>query len=235
MTQRLWPALLLLLGGTGIATATPILGILDLMGSDPLSVPPVAFSNQPVGGSFTVVFQAYESNIFFGGPINLYAFNFDLTYDPSVIHATQIQELGYFAQNGLGLYYNLTQGQITNIGDVVAGPGPGENLQYSTQAFGADSLLAITFVAVGSGQTTITIPQNGDLYYSDSNGNLTTPIVGSDQVNVYQLVGTGAPSSTPEPGSAGMLACGGLVLLGFGATRRQRAKPRQSLGGGNLH
>lgn len=226
MTQRLWPALLLLLGAAGMATATPILGIFDVTGINPAADPPVAFSNQPVGASFTVLFQAYESNIFFGGPINLYAFNFDLTYDPSVIQATQIQELGYFAQNGLGLYYNLTQGQITNIGDVVAGPGPGENLQYSTQEFGADNLLAITFMAVGAGETTITIPQNGDLYYSDSNGNLTTPIVGSDQVNVYQLVGRGAPSPTPEPGSAGMLACGGLALLGFGAMRRQRARPR---------
>ena len=226
MTQRLWPALLLLLGGAGIATATPILGIWDLMGIDPVGVPPLAISNQPVGGSFTVVFQAYEPNISLGGPINLSAFNFDLTYNPSVIQAIQIQELGYFAQNGLGLYYNLTQGQITNIGDVVAGPGPGENLQYSTQTFGADNLLAITFVAVGSGQTTITIPQNGDLYYSDSNGNLTTPIVGSDQVNVYQLLGRGAPSPTPEIGSAAMLACGALALLGFWAIRGQRARLR---------
>jgi hypothetical protein len=214
MNQRLWPALLLILGAASIAPAAPVLSMFDPSGSFSAGPPPVASSVDPLHGTFIVLFQVAGSS-FGTGPSDLYGFNFDLTYNPAVVQAVSIQEQGYFAQNGLGLGYNLVQGLITNINDVVAGPGPGENLQDAVEPFAADTLFAITFEAVGQGQTTITIPDNADLFLSDSNGNLTTPIVGSDNVIVYPVTG---PPTAPEP-AAIALAGGGLVLLSLWARR----------------
>lgn len=215
---------LILLGAACTLPAGLVLAPVDPTEGTDGALPPVTFKTIEAGQRFAVNFDAY-GDIYGFGPSDLYAFNFDLTYDPSVLAVTGVQEQGYFANNGLGLYYQLAPGRITNIGDVVAGPGPGENLQCTFGYRSGDPLVAVSFVVVGSGTTEITIQQNGDLYYADSNGNLSTPLVGTEVVSVEPLLGSGAPPSTsavPEPRSAATMALAGLAMLGFGVIRKHR-------------
>ena len=223
--KSIFTASLFLFAFAPAAQCAPVLSIFSPEGSFNPTPPTQAIDQGVVGETFIMLFLASGDSFGIGdGPSDLAAFSFDLSFNPSVLQVAPggVVENGYFAQNGVGLYssVNNATGLISDISDSKTGPGPGENLTYSQPLDGSDTLLTIAFTAVGAGATGISVLQNGDLYFADSNGNFTTPTTGSAEVVVSPVLGGPAPSA-PEPETAGLLACAGVVLI-IGARMRMR-------------
>lgn len=142
-----------------------------------------------VGGSTSV-------NVNVAGLTDLYAFQFDVIFNPAVLAAVSVTEGSLFSSVGVffspGIIDNAA-GTITFIGDSLSGPGPGITLD--------GTLAQILFNAIGPGSSNID-PSNVILL--DSNLNDIAASIVSGSVNVT--------SAIPEPGSA-MLLSGALALL----------------------
>lgn len=214
--------ILAVLVSASAAQCTSVLSIYDPQAPFSYTAPAEAQSVDYVGQIFTVEILASGPAFFSGaGPSDLYGYSLDLTFDPSDLQvlADGVTEQGYFAQNGVSFYDSVDNGAglISYISDEISGPGPGENLAESGPGLNADELASITFQAVGSGSSTINIPNDGNLYFVDSQGNFTTPITGIDDVTTFPLLGSSAP--TPEPGTAGSIAIAGIGLLALARSR----------------
>ncbi len=134
---------------------------------------------------------------------DLYAFQFDLSFDPAVLSAQLVTEAGYFLSNGVSFSpgaIDNTTGTISFIADTLSGSGPGFS--------GQTSLGTVTFMAVGPGIASVA-PMNVVLL----DGNLSEiPAAASGaQVNV-----SGA-TITPEPSS---LISVGMIVLAIIVSRR---------------
>lgn len=221
-------AALLSMAATGFAD--PVINVFDQNGFGLIAPdsPASSIDFLNTGDQFTVRFEASGELSLqnpAAGPGDLYGFQLDVSFDPTLVQLVNIQEDGYFAQNGTGLSYSigaLSSGELLYVGDTQASAAPGENLTNSSPGWG-DPLVELTFVAIAPGQTTVSIPQNSDLYFEDSNGNYTIPAAGTDYIDVSgsPTLGSGGPQVVPEP-AAWRLTTGGLLFLGLAARRRRR-------------
>jgi general secretion pathway protein D len=154
-----------------------------------------------VGGSTSV-------NVNVAGLTDLYAFQFDVVFNPAVLSALSITEGTLFSSVGVffssGTISN-TAGTITFIGDSLSGPGPGVSLD--------GTLAQIVFSALSPGSSSIGL---SNVILLDSNLSDIPASVVSGSVDV---------TGVPEPNSA-MLLLGALTLLGL---VRHRFRARQHL------
>ncbi|MFN0167837.1 MAG: cohesin domain-containing protein [Bryobacteraceae bacterium] len=136
------------------------------------------------------------------GISDLYAWQFDIAFNPAVLSANNVTEGALFSSVGVffspGTIDN-TAGTITFIGDSLSGPGPG----ISTDG----TLAQIVFTAIGPGSSVIDL---SNVILLDSNLNDITASAVSGSVTVV-----------PEPSYLTVLGASFIVLLA-----RLRRSPR---------
>lgn len=183
------PMLLLALGAGPVAATTVSLV------ADPAAV--------PVGGGFAV-------DVHVADVTDLFAFQFDLAFDPAVVQASAVLEGGFLASGGGAT--SFIPGSIDNLAGTVSftantllGPAGG--------ASGDGVIVRLLFQALAGGQSELLLDNlvllDGALADIDAT-------VSSGRITVA------VPGTVPEPASA-MLAAIALAALGARARRRPRA------------
>jgi hypothetical protein len=157
--------------------------------------------------TFVTAGSPVSLNVNMSGFSDLYAFQFDIGFNPSLLSASTVTEGSLF--NNLGAFFSpgFTDnigGSITFISDALSGPGPG------LSADGA--LVKLTFQAVGAGATSIDL---SNVVLLDSNLN---DISASPESATVTITGT---SAAPEPGAWAVLALL-LPAMGIAAARKPR-------------
>ena len=135
------------------------------------------------------------------GVSDLYAWQFDIAFNPAVLSANNVTEGGLFSSVGVffspGSIDNAA-GTITFIGDSLSGPGPG----ISTNG----TLAQISFTSIGSGNSGIDL---ANVILLDSGLNDVAATSSGAEVTV---------TATPEPGSILLLVTG----IGVGCFLKRR-------------
>jgi hypothetical protein len=137
---------------------------------------------------------------------DLYAFQFDLSFDPSILSAVEVTEGPFLPFGGSTFFLPGTiddgTGTITFNADSLIGPVPGVD--------GNGILAVIEFAALAPGTSSISL---SNVQFFDSNLN---------PINVTTLDGAVSVQAVPEP-SAFL-----LVLVALGLTTLAAAKKRRS-------
>jgi hypothetical protein len=167
-----------------------------------LSLQPPATAVQ-VGGSFSV-----QLNV--SGASNLYGWQVDVSFDPSVIHALSTSEGTFLSSGGFTTFFsngtlNNTLGLVDNMLATRLGSVPGAN--------GNGLLATLNFQAVGPGVSSITLgnvvlasPSGGSLPLGGLSG-ASVSVAGPDTSQVPTLGSMGLGLLT-----LGLLASGGRLL-----------------------
>ena len=178
-----------------LAACTPLL-------ADTISVQPVA-PTVTVGQTFTL-------SVEMSGATDLYGFQFDLGFNPTVLMATSVTEGAFLGTGGPTIFVPGTidnvGGSITANADILNGAVSGVN--------GSGDLLDVTFQALSGGSSSVQI---FNLFALNSFGQGLTVNTASSTVTVSGV------SSVPEPGTDLLLTAGVLGLLAF-----LRLRPSQS-------
>jgi Cohesin domain len=159
------------------------------------TVPPVA----NVGDTVVV-------NVNIADVADLYAFGFDLVFDPSVLAAQSVTEGAFLPSSGatffLPGFIDNVGGSVTFNADSLIGTIPGFS--------GSGTLVTFDFLAIGSG---ISILGLENTTFLDSNlSNLPVTLQGGS-ASV-----SGVPVSTPEPSTALLLVVSLLAVLFLAST-----------------
>lgn len=149
---------------------------------------------------------AFEVDVIATDLVDLYGYEFDLTFGPAVIQSTSVTEGGFLATAG-GTFFDPgvtdnVAGSISFVFDTLIGPIPG--------ASGSGVLVRFGFLPVGVGTTTLSL---ANVLALDSQLN---------QINVATTDLTIRPIRTttvPEPGTCALLV---LALAGFAGSARRR-------------
>jgi len=161
----------------------------------------------------TISLQLSATNVALGSPLtvdvnvaglsDLYAFQFDISFNPAVLSANTVTEGALFSSVGVFFspgFIDNVGGTITFIGDSFSGPGPG----ISTDG----TLATIAFDTIGNGTSAIDL---ANVVLLDSGlGDITASVSGTS-VSV---------GSVPEPSPALLLLSAAAVLT---VRRRFRA------------
>ena len=137
------------------------------------------------------------------GLTDLYAFQFDIGFNPAVFSASGVTEGALFSSIGVFFspgFIDNTTGTITFIGDSLSGPGPG----VSTNG----TLATITFSSIGVGSSSIDL---ANIILLDSNLADIAATASGTTVTV-------SDSASPEPGS--WLLVGGALAVFLGAAKK---------------
>jgi Cohesin domain/PEP-CTERM motif len=185
---------------TGTLALTPFRALADNV----VSIQPAA-SNASVGDSFTL-------DVDITGATDLYDFEFDIGFNPSVLSVTGVTEGSFLPDGNGGEPTFFLPGTIDNVGgsvsfnaDTLLGPPPGVT--------GDGTLMVIDFTAIGAGTSAVTIENNADLFFQDSSGDILDPTLENGMVTV-----AGA-TAVPEPSALSLLAIGIVGLMGFAKRR----------------
>ncbi len=152
-----------------------------------------------------VVGSSVQTNVLISDIADLYAYEFTLTFDASVLQATGISEGMFLGTAGAtfgstGVIDN-TAGTISFIYNTLLGPVPGAN--------GSGSLLNVTFQALGAGSAALSF---ADLLFLDS-----------ASADILVEVDGAVVTAVPEPGSFLLF---GAALVAAGAMRRRQLAAR---------
>jgi hypothetical protein len=180
---------------TGTASATSI------------SVAP-ADSTVNVGDSFSI-------DILINDVINLWDYQFDLFFDPTIVRADSVSDGGFLTSGGgtslftdlgesnpLSLVFDNVTGMITLV-DVLLGPAP-----PATGATGSGILASIQFTALATGVSPFRLD---GLFLDDPDANA-----------IDATVVNGSVTSVPEPGTLLLIASGVIAA----ASRRRTSTSR---------
>ena len=152
---------------------------------------------------------------------DLYAYQFDLTFNPSVLQAVSSSEGSFLAGGGSTFFIN---GSNDNVGGTVSATAD-TLLSAVNGVNGSGELAVFTFDAIGNGSSALSI-QNELLL--DSNFNILGDTTTGGSVTVGSGVVT-APEMDPNSGIAALT----LLLGGLAVTRGRRMRhgnlPSQSL------
>lgn len=166
------------------------------------------------GTDFTV-----DVNI--SGVSNLYGYQFDLSFNPSVLSAVSSSEGSFLAKAGSTFFIpgtnDNTHGVVSATGDTLTGSSQG--------ASGSGNLVVFTFDAIKSGFSAITI--SGTQFINSTFGSITTSSTGGS----VTVGGMKAPEIDPSSALGAItLLVGGLVLLRERSARRyhNRQSPTES-------
>jgi Cohesin domain len=139
--------------------------------------------------------------------IDIYDFQLDLTFDPSILQASDVLEGTFLSGGGSTFFFpgfiDNSAGDITFNADTLVGAIPGVD--------GGGVLLQFDFDALAPGTSSLDIQS---LILQDSLGNLIDGTVANGSVTVA----SGETVPSPEPGALTMLIAGlaVLTLSGFG-------------------
>ena len=134
---------------------------------------------------------------------DLYAFQFDVSFNPAILSTQSVAEAGYFLSNGVSFSpgtIDNTAGSILFIADALSGNSPSVN--------GSTTLVSVTFAALRSGTTTV-VPRNVVLLNSQLSDISTSAVGTSIQVSDMNHV--------PEAKTYGLFSMGMMMLV---ASRR---------------
>jgi general secretion pathway protein D len=142
------------------------------------------------------------------GISDLFAFQFDIGFNPAVLSATSVTEGAVFSSAGVSFFPGFIDnvgGTITFVGDSLSGSGPG----LSTDG----TLATVLFNSIGPGSSSLTL---ANIVLLDSGlGDITASVSGAS-VDV-----TGGGAAVPEPGTFVLL---GLVLVACGCRVERRER-----------
>lgn len=159
-----------------------------------------SFLNVTVGQSFSLDIQI-------DGVADLYGFQFDLGFDPTILSATSITEGAFLALGGDTLYIDgmidNASGTVSNTADVLNGAVPGVS--------GTGILATVHFDALATGISDINIFNT--VFLDSSLSDIQVSNISSGRVTVSN---SGIPA--PEPSTL-FLAGAGLVGLMFSRRR----------------
>lgn len=162
--------------------------------------------------------QAFIVNVMLDGAVNLGAFQFDVTYDSTVMTVADV-ELGSFL-GSTGRTAQPVGPDIDNVAGLVT---------FGAFSFGSNAgpegtglLAAVTFTAVGSGTSALNL-QN--VVVTDTMANTQSASVAGGMVTVAVSAPTNTPTMTPRP-TAGPTAVPTLVNT---ATATERAEPANTI------
>ncbi len=147
------------------------------------------------------------------GVKDLYAFQFDLDFDPTLLAARSVTEDGYFRMNGVAFspgFIDNALGVVSFVGDSLSGPGPGLT--------GSSELATVYFTALNQGVTKADL---GNVILLDSGLNSLGFASQNADINI------GRVATTPEPPSIDLLAMG-AGFFGLLAVARHRFLPDHS-------
>jgi hypothetical protein len=162
-------------------------------------------------GSQTVnVGDNVSLNLDISGVFDLYTFQFDVAFDPTILQASAIVEGAFLPSGGPTLYIpgliDNTLGTIAFTGDTLTGAVPGVS--------GSGTLATFDFSAAAAGSGPITI---SNVLLLDSVGNTLNFTTANGAVNVQ-------PVPTPEPATLTLVGVGaGLTMI----TERYRKRRRR--------
>lgn len=135
---------------------------------------------------------------------DLDGFQFDLSFDPSVLQVTDVLEGTFLSTSGSTFFLpgsiDNTSGNVLFNADALLGPGPGAN--------GSGVLVEFEFDALAPGSSSLGIL---NVILVDSLGNAISNSATPGSVNI-----TGATVAAPEPASW-ILLCAGLGVLMWNA------------------
>jgi general secretion pathway protein D len=145
----------------------------------------------------------------------LSAFQFDVTFDPSVLSVVDITEGTFLSGAGPTFFLpgtvNNSAGTVQFVADTLLGP---------TSATGDGSLASITFDAIGKGASTVNF---ANVLLVDSAGNLEES---GTALGTVTVTGTAA---TPEPSSLGFLVAAMAALCVVRSRARAEPSPTQPI------
>jgi hypothetical protein len=159
------------------------------------AVPAATIAIVPSAPSITAG-VTFTADINISGVVDLYAFQFDVSFTPGVLTATAVSD-GMFLNSG-GFFPGFTDnalGTITFIADSLVGPVPGVS--------GSGTLATIHFLAAGAGTSPITL---SNLILLDST---------LADIDIFATPTNATVAVVPEPTST-LLALAGLALWHVG-------------------
>jgi hypothetical protein len=169
-----------------------------------LSVDP-PISTVTAGSGFTV--DVNISNV-----TDLYDFQFDLTFDPEVLQASNVTEGTFLSDAGSTFFL---PGLIDNVGGSISFNAD-TLLSAIPGASGSGTLAQFDFTALASGTSDLTISNE---ILQDSTGAIVTDTTASGTVTVLGTGGGGPMSPTPEIPSLFLISTGLVVSAAFGLRR----------------
>ena len=184
--RTLWLALLVGVAGIQVAVASPT-----------VSIRPVLIS--------TTVGSFFDVTVDIAAVTDLYAYQFDLDFDPLVISAVDIDE-GLFLQIGGTTFFlagaiDNALGTISFTSDSLIGALPGVS---------GDGALAVgRFLALGPGSSPVNV--SGSALLDSTLADISFSSVGGSVV---------VSAAVPAPGSLALAGVGLLALIGVGGRRR---------------
>ena len=182
------PLVLLIALAASPVFATPIISV----------SPPASAVN--VGDSVSV-------DIVISGAVDLYAFQFDVGFNPSVLSATSIVEGAFLPSGGTTIYL---PGTISNVSGTISFTA--DSLETAINGVtGAGQLATVTFQAIGAGSSPVNV-LNVTLLDSTLSG-----IADTEQAGTIRA--TASSAAVPEPSTFA------LILTGVvGLSRRLRRR-----------
>jgi general secretion pathway protein D len=177
-----------------------ILSLISCAGSSAGTITAVASSsNVPVG-------QPLAIDIRVGGISDLFAFQFDIVFDPAILSATSVGEGNLFSGIGVAFspgFIDNGTGTIAFIGDSLSGPGPGVS---------SDGILAqILFNAIGPGVSTVSL---ANVILLDS---------GLSDITATSEAASVAVTGVPEPATIVLVVPGFVALAALRRFRPSRS------------
>ena len=189
-----------------------MLALTVMLWAVPASAVPILSVN-PVSGAATVGGNT-TFDIVVADAEDLYAFQFDLSFDPTIIQVATVLEGAFLATGGstfcLPGDIDNVAGTLSFLGNSLIGDIPG--------VFGAGILARVTFTALAAGTSTIDLL---NAIVLDSTLAEVTSITNGGSLTVTAGGGGGGSERVPEPGTLALLAIGGLAM--FGVRRRRPA------------
>jgi general secretion pathway protein D len=177
--------------------ASLVAGLLSASGLASAQVVSVVPSPSPA-----IVGSTMSLDVLIAGVADLYAYQFNLAFNPSVLQAIGFAEGAFLPSAGTTIFdpgaLNNTLGTLTLSYGTLVGPGPG--------ASGSGVLTAYNFNVVGPGVSALTL-SNVILL----NSNLDT---------ISAQISSGSVTAVPEPSTYAMFALG---LAGLAAWRLRKA------------
>jgi Cohesin domain/PEP-CTERM motif len=161
------------------------------------------------GPSSSVWGQSFSLSVMASDMADLYAYQFDLTFDPSKFRSTGVTEGSFLAGAGSTFFSGGTtdnaNGSVSFVFDTLLGPGPGAN--------GSGVLATFNFTTIGAGAGTFALANTSVL--NASLGDIQT---GTQSLNVVAAV--------PEPATWAFMFAG-LGVVGACARRRMRGQAEE--------
>jgi adhesin HecA-like repeat protein len=141
--------------------------------------------------------QVFELDVNIAGVSDLYAYQFDLGFDPTILQATSMAEGSFLSAGGTTLFF---AGDVDNTGGTITTTA--DSLETAISGVPGDgTLVAFLFEAIASGTSSITL---SNPFLLDSNLTGIQADLTNGSVNV---------SATPEPSTLLLLFSAALASL----------------------